>query len=184
MSDKRLWIVDINYEFWNLDMNLEVWERPPLFWNYETAKEHFFNYVGEVEKVGYQAGIQYGSHGVITAAFDGLEAEGLITYDLRWKNVPDITGHEKMNTPIIWGLDIHAHALKYPMMYANFELAKERFNWYTREYKNDHFICSLEYGEKQQLYATFKDKKGKREVKLDLVRLNVNGNLPVGKYLS
>lgn len=181
MRDKRVWIVDMNFEYFNLDMNLEVWNNPPLFWNYETAKECFFNYISEVEKAENQAEIRYGPHGVVVANFEGLEAEGIISYDLRWKNVPDLEDHAIEKPLVIWGLDIHAPALKYPMMYANFEKAKERFDCYMREYKKDHFVGSFEYGEKQQIYATLKDKEGRREVKLDLIRLNVNGNLPVGK---
>lgn len=182
LRDKRVWIVDINFELWNIGMDLEVWKNPPMFWNYETAKEHFFNYVSEAEKLGEKGKIQYGSHGIIFASFDNLEDKGLISYDLRWKNVPDLEISENDNPSIIWGLDIHAHALKYPMMYANYDKARKRFDWYMRGYEKEQLVGVIEYGEKKQLYATFKGKQGER-AKLDLIRLNVNGDPPVGDNL-
>lgn len=176
MRDKRVWIVDINFEFWNIGMNLEVWTNPPMFWNYEAAKEHFFSFINEAEKFGGKGSIQCGTHGVIFAVFEGLEDKGLISYDLRWKNVPDLEIGENDNPSTIWGLDINAHALKYPMMYVNYEKAKERFDWYTSEYEKQQLVSIIECGEKQQLYATFKDKQGERG-KLDLIRLNVHGDI-------
>ena len=66
------------------------------------------------------------------------------------------------------------------MMYANYDKAKKRFDWYMRGYEKEQFVGAIEYGENKQLYATFKDKQVER-ARLDLIRLPVNGDPPVVK---